>query len=71
MAGYGLLNGRVAIVTGAGRGIGAATALRYAQEGARVVVNFIPDGGDPQAVVHQIEAAGGKVEEVGNTAQTG
>src|SRR5712691_7073191 len=34
----GRLEGRVAFVTGAGRGIGAATALRMAEEGARVVL---------------------------------
>ena len=35
----GALDGKVAIITGAGRGIGRAHALRFASEGARVVVN--------------------------------
>ncbi|HYO93443.1 MAG TPA: SDR family NAD(P)-dependent oxidoreductase, partial [Polyangiaceae bacterium] len=35
----GLLEGKVAIITGAGHGIGRATALLFAREGARVVVN--------------------------------
>lgn len=35
----GLLNGKVAVVTGASRGIGEALAYRYAQEGARVIVS--------------------------------
>ena len=34
------LAGRVVIITGAARGIGAATARRFAEEGARVVVNY-------------------------------
>jgi 3-oxoacyl-[acyl-carrier protein] reductase len=36
-----LLDGRVAIITGSGRGIGRAAALMFAREGARVVVSDI------------------------------
>ena len=61
------LDGRVAIVTGAGRGLGREHALLFAREGAKVVVNDLgvsPDGtgadaGPVQAVVNEIEAAGG------------
>jgi NAD(P)-dependent dehydrogenase (short-subunit alcohol dehydrogenase family) len=42
----GSLDGRVAIITGAGRGLGRAHALLFASEGARVVVNDVPVGGD-------------------------
>jgi NAD(P)-dependent dehydrogenase (short-subunit alcohol dehydrogenase family) len=64
----GSLDGRVAIVTGAGRGIGRSTALLLAAEGASVVVNDLGgnvDGSGADAtpahqVVDEITAAGGK-----------
>ena len=55
----GLLDGSVAIVTGAGRGIGRGEALELAREGARVVVNEL-DGEVGQSVVDEITAAGGE-----------
>jgi 3-oxoacyl-[acyl-carrier protein] reductase len=53
----GKLDGRVAFVTGAGRGIGAATALRLAEDGAKVIVADIDLEGCQQ-VVADIEKAG-------------
>jgi NAD(P)-dependent dehydrogenase (short-subunit alcohol dehydrogenase family) len=53
------LAGKVAIITGAGSGIGRATAIRFAQEGAKVVVAELnPAGGE--ATVAQIQAQGGE-----------
>ena len=52
------LNGKVAIVAGAGRGIGRATAKLFAAEGAKVVVLSLTRGNVDQ-VVSDIEAAGG------------
>src|SRR5262249_46716511 len=53
------LDGRVAVVTGAGSGIGAASALAMAKEGARVVVVDVNEA-SAKAVVEQIEKAGGQ-----------
>jgi NAD(P)-dependent dehydrogenase (short-subunit alcohol dehydrogenase family) len=64
----GALEGRVAVITGAGRGIGREHALLFAAEGARVVVNdlggAVDGSGDDrtpaQQVVDEIRAAGGE-----------
>lgn len=64
----GVLEGRVAVVTGAGRGIGASVARRLAAEGARVVVNDLgsavdgsdADAGPARQVVNEIVRAGGE-----------
>ncbi len=50
---------KIALVTGASRGIGRAIALRLASEGAHVVVNFARDEDGANSVVADIEAAGG------------
>jgi len=54
------LAGKVAIVTGAGRNIGRAIALRLAAAGASVVVNARSNQAEADAVVAEIAAAGGK-----------
>lgn len=54
------LEGRVAIVTGASRGIGRAIALGLAREGASVVVNYVSNAAAADEVVSAIGAAGGK-----------
>jgi len=53
------LDGRVAVITGAGSGIGAASALAMAREGARVVVVDVNEAG-AKATVEQIERVGGQ-----------
>jgi 3-oxoacyl-[acyl-carrier protein] reductase len=54
------LAGKVAIVTGSSKGIGAAIAKGLAGEGASVVVNYSSSKGDGQKVAKEITAAGGK-----------
>lgn len=64
----GALDGRVAIITGAGRGLGREHALLFASEGAKVVVNDLggnidgtgDDRAPAQQVVDEIKAAGGE-----------
>jgi 3-oxoacyl-[acyl-carrier protein] reductase len=54
------LQGKVALVTGASRGIGRATALALASEGAAIVVNYASSSSAATEVVEQIEANGGR-----------
>ncbi len=64
----GILDGKAAVVTGGGRGIGRGHCLRLAEYGASVVVNDVdPDEG--KTVVEEIEKEGGKA--VANTADIG
>ena len=55
-----LLEGKVALVTGASRGIGRAIALRLAQEGAAVAINYAGNTAAAEEVKSMIEAQGGK-----------
>ncbi|MBA4354617.1 MAG: short-chain dehydrogenase [Novosphingobium sp.] len=68
-----VLAGKTALVTGGSRGIGRAVALRLAQDGARVAINYRSDADAAQAAVAQIVAAGGDAfalcADVGDVAQ--
>src|SRR5579859_4547589 len=54
------LDGKVAIVTGASKGIGAGIAKQLAVEGASVIVNYSSSKADGEKVAKEITAAGGK-----------
>jgi 3-oxoacyl-[acyl-carrier protein] reductase len=56
----GKLNGKVAVVTGASKGIGAGIAKQFAAEGAAVVVNYASSKTDADKVVDEITKRGGK-----------
>ncbi|MFH0515573.1 SDR family oxidoreductase [Streptomyces sp. M41] len=55
---YETLNGKIALVTGGSRGIGAATALRLAREGADVAVTYVNGKDAAEEVVRGVEALG-------------
>ena len=66
----GKLNGKVAVVTGASKGIGAGIAKQLAAEGAAVVVNYASSKSDADKVVDEITKKGGKAVAVqGNVAK--
>jgi 3-oxoacyl-[acyl-carrier protein] reductase len=54
------LDGKVALVTGAGTGVGAATAVLFAKKGCRVAVNYRRSGEEAAEVVAAIEETGGE-----------
>jgi NAD(P)-dependent dehydrogenase (short-subunit alcohol dehydrogenase family) len=60
-----ILSGKTALITGASRGIGRASALALAAAGAQVLIHFGSSEKDADAVVKEIENAGGRAQKVG------
>jgi 3-oxoacyl-[acyl-carrier protein] reductase len=58
------LSGKTALVTGASRGIGRASAIALAQEGAQVLVHYGRGKAEAEAVVGEIRNGGGRAEAV-------
>jgi 3-oxoacyl-[acyl-carrier protein] reductase len=58
------LSGKIALVTGAGRGIGRATAVKLGAAGAKVAVNYNASEGPAQEVVEAIASAGGEAKAI-------
>ena len=56
-----MLAGKIAVVTGASRGIGRVIALRFAKEGAHVIVNYNGSKDRAESVKEEIEKAGYEV----------
>lgn len=55
-----MLNGKVAVITGAGRGIGKAIALQFAEYGAKVVINYRSSAAQVEELISTIQNAGGE-----------
>src|SRR5215510_12421903 len=64
------LNGKIAVITGASKGIGAGIAKEFAAEGAAVVVNYASDKQGADRLVDEISKGGGKAMAIqGNVAK--
>ena len=64
-----MLEGKIALVTGASRGIGRQIALTLGREGAAVIVNYNGSAAKAEEVVKEIEAAGSRRKRAGSSVQ--